>query len=150
MKKIFLTLMICISIFTIFSCNNNINSNSNKGKYVTLDFESNPSTGYEWEYNFSQVGIIDIINKETKEVETNDTVIGKPVLSSFTLAGLGEGSVEVIFTYKRPWDGGESAYDVVYVFNVDKDLNITFVEKKKGTIDTDYSIDNFPNPIFAN
>ena len=61
-----------------------------------------------------------------------------------------EGKKTLTFTYGRPWEGGEKAYDVVYELSVDKDLNITCTNKKKGVIESKEELSFFPDPVFTN
>ena len=50
---------------------------------------------------------------------------GKEVI---TLTPVESGTTEVTLTYARPWEGGEQADQLVYTFEIDKNLQVKMTD----------------------
>ena len=147
-KNIVLSLLLIVGL-VLASCATS-NTEYGKGKEMSLNFESNPSTGYDWVYEFlegdkyAQI----VLSRQDNDFPENG-VTGSGGHRIYGFRALTPGNQTLIFTYRRPWEGGEIAYDVVYDLKVDNDLNITCTAKKKGKIKSDKELSFFPDPVFA-
>ena len=151
MKK-FLSVLLALSIAVmIFACGTKFNQNASfgKGKVMALEFETNPSTGYTWEYKFENGEGEVVFDREENKLNDNQDLVGSPHNVVYYFKATKEGNKNLRFTYRRPWEGGEVAYDVVYELSVDKDLNISCLSKMKGSVDSDKELSFFPNPTFS-
>ena len=149
MKKIVLSLVLAIALL-VSACGAASSVNYGKGAEMSLDFISNPSTGYDWVYelasgdNFAELYLV----RQENDFPESDTV-GAGGHRIYVFKATKAGKQTLTFTYRRPWEGGETAYDVVYDLNVDKDLNITCTGKKKGKVESDKELSFFPDPVFS-
>ena len=57
--------------------------------------------------------------------EKDKQVTGAGGEETITLVPLKAGKTEVTLTYARPWEGGEQADQLVYTFEIDKNLQVT-------------------------
>lgn len=151
MKKIILFVTVLAMLASLVACGKSASNNSSfgKGKVMALEFESNPSTGYTWEYKFEGgEGEVAFDREETKLNENQD-LVGAPNKVVYYFKATKEGNRNLRFTYRRPWEGGDVAYDVVYELAVDKNLNISCLSKMKGSVESDVELSFFPNPTFS-
>ena len=121
-----------------------------KGVEMSLDFITNPSTGYDWVYelnNDEKSAEIYLVRQDNDFPDTD--LIGSGGHRIYYFRATKEGKQTLTFTYRRPWEGGEVAYDVVYDLEVDKDMNITCTAKKKGVVESDKELSFFPDPVFS-
>ena len=110
-----------------------------KPQIVSITLDSNPTTGFSWQVSQSE----ELFSVETNYVEDEheEGLVGVGGKETITLTPLKAGKTEVTLTYARPWENGEQADQIVYVFNVDKNLQVE-------TVDT-YSMgvnDTLPTP----
>ena len=151
MKKIILFVTVLAMLASLVACGKSTTNSSafGKGKVMALEFESNPSTGYTWEYKFEGgEGEVAFDREETKLNENQD-LVGAPNKVVYYFKATKEGNRNLRFTYRRPWEGGDVAYDVVYELAVDKNLNISCLSKMKGSVESDVELSFFPNPTFS-
>lgn len=149
---ILVTMALFISgLFLITACSKKTDLTFGMGKRMALAFEANPTTGFSWAYTVAN----DINNGELKliseDYESNDksgTLIGGGGHTTYVFEAVKPGKQSLRFVYRRPWEGGENAYDVVYELEIDKDLNIICLSKMKGIIQSDKDLGSFPNPTF--
>lgn len=98
-----------------------------KGKIVDLKLQGNPTTGYTWNYNISDEGII----KEESQKYISDAkdlkIQGAGGVYTWKFSGLKEGSTKVTFRYGRSWEK-EVFKTKTYMFAVDKNLNVVVKE----------------------
>ena len=62
------------------------------------------------------------------EDEHEEGLVGVGGKETITLTPLKAGKTEVTLTYARPWEGGEQADQIIYVFNIDKNLQAETVD----------------------
>lgn len=147
-KNITIVLLLIIGLL-ISACGTG-SAKYGKGQEMSLDFETNPSTGYDWIFETideEKNAFIYLVNQENNFPENN--LVGMGGHRIYYFRATTPGKQVLTFTYKRPWEGGEVAYDVVYELDVDKDLNITCTNKKKGKIKSDKELSFFPDPVFS-
>ena len=69
---------------------------------VVLD--SNPSTGYQWQIGFDGT-LIELVDRRFElDSNLNPPPPGTGGKETFIFRGLAEGTADVVFTYKRPWE----------------------------------------------
>jgi len=73
--------------------------------YFAVSLESNPTTGYKWEADFDA----DYLELQGEEYTTHikEQIVGAGGTEIFTFKALKRGETEIVFSYKRPWEGGE-------------------------------------------
>lgn len=156
MKKIIFSTLMILSILTIISCSSNANTSSTvaplgKGKQMMLRLESNPSTGFGWQYSLLEgddKGALELVNQNFDSNNKNENLVGAGGYDTYEFKATKKGPQELTFTYMRNWEGGEVAYDVVYELDIDDDLNIIYIGKKKGIVETEKALSSFPDPTF--
>ena len=148
-KILFVSLLVSILLMSCSSAATN-DSSLGKGKTMALKFVTNPSTGFDWEYKF-----LDGDDKGALHLDREDyNTIGSPDLMgasserTYYFVADKAGKQSLTFTYRRPWEGGEVLYDVVYELNIDKDLNIICLSKSKGVVESKEELSFFPDPTF--
>lgn len=151
MKKILSMFLVLTLTLTLVACASNTNQNANfgKGKVMALEFETNPSTGYNWEYKFENGDGEIVFDREENKINEDLDLVGASHQVVYYFKAEKPGNRNLVFTYRRPWLGGDVAYDVVYELSVDENLNITCLSKMKGTVESDKELSYFPNPTFS-
>ena len=151
MKRILsIFLAIAITLMTVAcGAKSNQNASFGKGKVMALEFETNPSTGYTWEYKFENGDGEVVFDREENNLNAEQDLVGAPHKVVYYFKATKEGHKNLRFTYRRPWEGGDVAYDVVYELSVDKNLNLSCLSKMKGSVDSDKELSFFPNPTFS-
>lgn len=153
MKKLLLVFGIVATMF-LLACtkktNKNVN-NSTNGNIMSLEFTTNPSTGFEWQYQFLNGGILlEVVSDEYNNVNNEDGIVGASCQRIIKFKAIKAGNTTLKFVYRRPWSGGDTAYDVIYEIKVSDDLKISCAEKKNGGYAPDVDLSIFPNPVFEN
>lgn len=92
---------------------------------VTITLASNPTTGYSWQA--SQTEELFKIDSSYSEKEHPEGMVGVGGNETFTFTPLKAGKTEVTLTYARPWEGGEQSDQIVYVFEIDNDLQVKMI-----------------------
>ena len=144
-KNLLLSLLIIVALL-VSACG----TKYGKGSEMSLDFVSNPSTGYDWVYELASgdnLAEIYLVRQDNNFPES--AAVGAGGHRIYVFKATKAGKQTLTFTYRRPWEGGEIAYDVVYDLSVDKDLNITCTGKKKGKVESDKELSFFPDPVFS-
>ena len=90
---------------------------------VTFTLDSNPTTGYSWQVEQSEE--LFEVKSSFAAGETDKQVTGAGGEETITLVPLKAGKTEVTLTYARPWEGGEQADQLVYTFEINKNLQVT-------------------------
>lgn len=93
---------------------------------VTVTLESNPTTGFSWQAAQSEE--LFKIESGYAEKDHPEGMVGVGGVETFTLTPLKAGKTEVTFTYARAWEGGEQADQVVYTFEIDKNLQVKMLD----------------------
>ena len=107
-----------LAILLLSGCGNN---EEVKLKELTITFDSNPSTGYNWEKETYTDGIVKI--EESYKSDCSDEVVGCGGKTIFKVTPLREGSEVIDFSYIAP-DGETEKYNATYYITVDENLNI--------------------------
>ena len=56
--------------------------------------------------------------------ETEEPLDGAGGVETITLTPVKAGKTEVTLTYARPWENGEQGYQLVYTFEVDRNMQV--------------------------
>jgi inhibitor of cysteine peptidase len=74
------------------------------GDKVYIELCSNPTTGFQWDYEMSEDTVV---KEEDHDFEEPDgDVIGASGKEVWTFEGTAKGTTEVIMEYSQPWEGG--------------------------------------------
>ena len=81
------------------------------GQIFTVTLESNPSTGYRWEWVDHQDSIVEQIGQaQFKPRETGDPpLVGAGGWESFDFKAVHQGQMTLKLVYRRPWEAGVEA-----------------------------------------
>ena len=80
-----------------------------KPQTVSITLDSNPTTGFSWQYEIQDKSAVKLVDDEYVPSNTDKKITGAGGMHSFTFACLKDCETSVIMTYKRPWKGGETA-----------------------------------------
>lgn len=88
----------------ISSNNTAPNINVNKGQLLSIELNSNPTTGYTWQLveNYNHT----IITKKSNTYISNSNNIGGGGVEIFTLETHASGQTKLDFIYSRAWEAG--------------------------------------------
>ena len=119
MKKIALTLA---AVLILSACG----KEAPAPQTVTLTLDSNPTTGFSWQVEQSE----ELFRVESVYTEdrTGEPVTGSGGTETITLTPLKAGKTEVTLTYARPWEGGEKGDQLVYSFEIDKNMQVKMTD----------------------
>ncbi len=100
---------------------------------VSFSLESNPTTGYSWQVAQSE----EVFKIESVYEQRGNAagLVGAGGLETFTLTPLKAGTTELTLTYARPWEDGEKADQLVYVFEVDPNLQVKMTNGYSTAVD---------------
>ena len=117
--------VLCLTV-TLVGC-----STSLAGSKATVELEGNPTTGYVWEYEIANPGIIEEVSNEYITAGQDDVeVVGAGGVFRFTFRGVTQGETEITFHYHRPWEEDIPPEETVtYVAVVDGNHVITLIQK---------------------
>ena len=93
---------------------------------VTLTLDSNPTTGFSWQVEQSEE--LFLVESVYTEDRTDEPVTGSGGTETITLTPLKAGKTEVTLTYARPWEGGEKGDQLVYAFEIDKNMQVKMTD----------------------
>ena len=79
--------------------------NMEVGDKVRVRLCSNTTTGFQWEYQMTQVNVLKEEDHDYEEPESN--LIGTAGVELWTFEAVGVGETEVRMKYNRAWEGGE-------------------------------------------
>lgn len=84
---------------------------STSGKTLTLELESNGTTGYEWTSSIDGEGL-ELSGQTVNEGSDSSAAVGAGGTTTFTYEGTGAGQATVTLTYQRPWETSDSDREV--------------------------------------
>lgn len=93
---------------------------------VTFSLASNPTTGFSWQLVQSEE-LFDVESVYTAEKQS-ELVTGTGGTETFTLTAKKAGTTTVTLTYARPWEDGEQADQLVYTFEIDRNLQVKMTD----------------------
>jgi inhibitor of cysteine peptidase len=93
---------------TLTESDNGENLNLKVNDVITIELESNITTGYKWNLsNETDINIITLISSDYKTANTKETLVGGGGYETFNFKVNSKGSTTIILTYNRPWEKGE-------------------------------------------
>ena len=119
MKKIALALAV---VLILSACGKEVPA----PQTVTLTLDSNPTTGFSWQVEQSEE--LFLVESVYTEDRTGEPVTGSGGTETITLTPLKAGKTEVTLTYARPWEGGEKGDQLVYSFEIDKNMQVKMTD----------------------
>ena len=75
------------------------------GDKIRVKICSNPTTGFEWNYETTVEGVLREEDHDFEEPK--EDVPGAAGIEVWTFEAVGKGTTEVRLTYSQPWEGGE-------------------------------------------
>lgn len=94
--------------------------------WFPLRLFANPTTGYDWQFQMVDEGIIEL---KAGEYTVNDSdVIGSPGYYDYMILGQKEGTTSLICSYQQFSDEATTVVTVIYTFNVDENLNVYLMD----------------------
>ena len=115
MKKI---LLVLAALIMLSACG----KEESAPQTVTLTLASNPTTGFSWQVEQSEE-LFDVKTEYAADT-TEEPVTGSGGVEIITLTPLKAGKTDVTLTYARPREGGERGDQLVYSFEVDRQLQV--------------------------
>lgn len=107
------------------------------GQTLTLTVESDPTTGFRWAAAQDQE-LFDIQSYYVAE-QRSEPVSGSGGWQTFILTPKTPGTVQLSFTYSRPWEPGEDDPCISCTVEISEDLHITLVGDGEPGKDTGFS-----------
>lgn len=92
----------------------------NATETITIELDSNPSTGYIWTYTVSEEGIVQEVSSDFVSDSDSEELAGAPGKQVFVFRGEAAGEVDLSFTYAREGDT-EPEESASYRLTVTKD-----------------------------
>ena len=86
------------------------------GGKITVKLCSNPTTGFQWDYETTIENVLQEEDHDFEEPEDKD-LVGAAGIEVWTFEAVEKGTTEVQMEYSRPWEGGEKA-EWTYVLTV--------------------------------
>ena len=128
-KSIFL-LTLPLLAFAFASCGttksattNNANSEKTSTSTVQVELPSNPTTGFSWACEIENPAVAEILSDTYKQDSAPERMVGVGGIQTFVFECKQGGSSGLTFTYRRPWEGGETAEVRHAQIVVDKNLH---------------------------
>lgn len=75
----------------------------NKGDEFSIALESNPTTGYEWQYGFNS-SYLELVDREYIPASQDPTIVGAGGSDKFTFRATRIGGAQITFWYVRSWE----------------------------------------------
>ena len=77
------------------------------GDKIRIELCSNPTTGFEWEYEISSTTVL---REEDHDFEPPDSdLTGAAGVETWTFESTATGTSEIDMEYSQPWEGGEKS-----------------------------------------
>lgn len=157
LKKLLIFVVISAMSLNFFGCQKNKDARATldplagQGTKFYLRFTTNPSTGYSWNYTQREdenSGKLLLIDVKEEEGSAAPGLVGEGHKITYTFTAEKSGTNELVFTYRRPWSGGEEAYSVEYDIVIDEDKNIKCLDRRIIDKDSEAEISEIPYPFF--
>lgn len=118
MKKLVAAAALCL---LLCACQSGVKS-------FILEFEGNPTTGYEWTVASADPSGIVEIEREYEPFAGGDAGTGG--MYTFTVTALQSGETTLEFWYARPWESVQPLEKKVYAVSVNEYLNVEYTQKE--------------------
>lgn len=131
--------LICagIAAFAVSSCASTKNSlGESNSKELKIVLEGNATTGYSWENTLTNEEIVSV--KEKTTYLGKDGITGAPSKFEYSVKALKDGTTDLTFVYKRPFEADEALDTIVYKIEVKNGKILAL-----GTIEGKWRINSF-------
>ena len=97
---------------------------------LVIELESNPTTGFSWDCEIVNSEVVEIISDTYRQNPAPESMVGVGGTQIFVFKCKQSGESEIIFTYRRSWEGGETAEIRKARIDVDSNLqgNVKFLD----------------------
>lgn len=85
------------------------------GEKLTIEMDSNPTTGYSWQLPDSAAWY-KVVSRDF--VAPNNGLVGSPGKESITIKLLEKGKHQLTLEYKRPWEDSPAESTIKYLIEV--------------------------------
>ncbi len=112
----YLLLILCCFILLFSAC-----AEETGMQTAVFEMDENATTGYIWDVSQEGSGSFEVQKSVIDDVEdtaSSEVLTGVGQRVRYTLVPQEAGEVTVTFTLARPWEGGETAHEATYVFEV--------------------------------
>lgn len=99
---------------------------------VALDY--NAGTGFEWECTLEPEGVLMMADQWTEDMADDELIAGGPLRDYVLLRAVAPGTATLTCTLARSWEDGEHAETQTYVFEVDDNLQIVFLDDESDYV----------------
>ena len=123
MKKLLPLLAFALFIIAFSSCGTTRSANLTAPSPICVEFSSNPTTGFSWSCEIENSAVVEIISDSYKQNPAPEGMVGVGGVQTFVFACKQSGISALTFTYRRPWEGGETAEIRHAQIVVDKNLH---------------------------
>jgi len=96
------------------SCNEFSERNHRSGEFevevgdkIRVELCSNPTTGFQWDYEFTTANVVKEEDHDFEEPE--EGIVGAAGTELWTFEAVGTGTTEIQMEYSQPWEGGLKA-----------------------------------------
>jgi predicted secreted protein len=103
-------------------------NNKREGQSFSIVLNANPTTGFDWILSYDGEGLLNNYNNEQSTPPKG--IAGAGLQRRYFFKGDRAGRCNVIFTYKRNWEGGDTSTILSYTFDVDDKMNIKYISSK--------------------
>lgn len=87
-------------------------------KTTSIQLETNPTTGYSWNYDIEDNTIATITSEEYIPDQQADEIVGAGGTKIYTIQGLKEGTTSIEFKYQRPWESKQPIQTKKFIVEV--------------------------------
>ena len=126
MKKIIILAVIIAAVLVLFcACSNTLQATiepAEDPEMIYIELETNPSTGYHWDYSVSDesvIGYVSTVTAEPEEQSGEEMLVGAPVKETWVFEGLKPGDATITMGYYPP-AGDQAERTVEYKYTVNE------------------------------
>lgn len=99
-----------------------------EGKSFSIILNTNPTTGFDWKFEYKGEGLLN--NYMNEQSTPPRGITGSGFQRAYFFKAERPGDCDIVFSYKRDWEGGDTSTIMTYSFKIDANLNIKFVSRK--------------------
>ncbi len=107
MKKILLALLALALLTSCTTRSRNFEDGDridiHVGEIVTVELPENPTTGYSWDYSFSEDSTVIVVEDKFVQSESKG-MVGVGGVHRYSIKGVDDGDTLITFRYHRPWE----------------------------------------------
>ena len=124
---IFVVIILIIAIFLVLFNNKTKEGNP---KELELTYEINAGIPFRWEYEIGDKSVVEFVKSYVVRDDNKGGKVGASVYTNYVFKGLREGETTITFKVVSITGEYEDTSHRVHRVKVDKDLNISLVDKE--------------------